>query len=431
MTDIRKVLVLGSGAREHAIAMTLQRTSTQPSEVFFSPGNAGWPDRYRHTLDVMDFRAVLNIATALKIDLVVPGPEALLCAGIVDYFRERAPEVKVFGPNRAAAKLETYKAFMKSLCSAYGIKTAEHRIVLTRIEADRAVEEFGLPVVVKANGLCAGKGVVVAKTRKETDVAINEALCLHRFGDEGHVVIIERFIPGREVSAMRFCDGHRAVRMPTARDYKRRNNNDEGPNTGGMGAFAPVSDVENAPALLAKIDLVFDLLLMAMRREGSPFHGILYCGFMVSPEGELYLLECNVRFGDPETQAVLPLLDSDLAEIMLAGCVYGGLAFAKPHWQPGAAVGVTIANTGYPDSVEHLFELIPGMAEVMQNTNSFGMLFFGSLSRDHYGDYRVGPGRMATAVGLASTHDLARQRAYALAERIAPAHMRTDVAAGV
>lgn len=429
MVDVRKVLVLGPGSREHAIVKTLQRTSKQPIEVYFSPGNSGVSDRYRHNIDIMNFKAVCDLSQAININLVVPGPEAPLCAGIVDYFGEHAPNIPIFGPCRAAARLEKYKAVMKCLCSRYGIQTADYRIVHTKIDADDAVEEFGLPVVLKANGLCGGKGVVVAKTLAEADQAIDEALRLHRFGDEGHTLVIEKFIPGREVSAMRFCDGLRAIRMPIARDYKRLKDGDEGSNTGGMGAFSPVPDIENDPALMAKIDEVFAKLLDAMRHELSPYHGVLYCGFMVTPDDELYLLECNVRFGDPETQVVLPILQSDLAEIMLASCTYGGLAnIAEPRWSNKVAVGVVVANEGYPDTVTDHFHDLTGVGEAMQVADE---LFFGSTFRDQHGIYHVTSGRMLTVVGIGDTHADARDRSYNAARLIKPGRMRNDIAFGI
>jgi len=428
-TEKLGVLVLGSGGREHALFQEFYK-SPLVGGVLVAPGNGGIPQCLRCSIDIMDFAAVLELARREGIGLIVPGPEALLCAGIVDYFAKHAPDIKVFGPNMAAAKVEGSKAFLKRICTAYDISTPDYRVVHTIYDASNVLHNWGVPIVIKADGLSSGKGVVVAKTESEAEEAIYKALTNNAFGHAGHTLVIERFVPGREVSVMAFCDGKgRAVLMPPVRDYKKAYDGDEGPNTGGMGAVCPVPDV--GTALLERIRVeIIERLLDAMCFEGSPYQGVLYAGIMVTPEGEPKLLEGNVRFGDPEGQVLLSRLKSDLAEIMLACCEPGGLSkIEAPRWSDNATVGVVVVEEPYPQAANGgaSFEKINGIPAARA---AAGNVFFGSAFKSSDGTYLSGGGRVVTIVGEGKDIAEARERAYAGASLIecVGTRYRTDIA---
>ncbi len=344
---IDKVLVIGSGAREHALARTMLRGRPGRS-VVIAPGNGGADGSAeglsRTAVDVGKVDDIVALAQRSKPDLVVIGPEAPLCAGVVDALT--AAGFVTFGPSKAAARLEASKAFIKELAARAGIPTAAFDIVRDVAAAERAIEARGAPVVVKADGLCAGKGVVVARTKEEAITAAHDMLENRVFGDAGSVVVIEECLVGREVSIHAISDGERYVLLPPARDHKRIFDGDRGPNTGGMGVVCPAADI--GPELVARIDReLIEPTLRRMREEGAPFRGVLFAGVMVTDEGPL-LLEHNVRFGDPECEAMMELIEGDLAEV-LRDAALGKLDPASLRVRSDrSAVVVIMAAEGYP-----------------------------------------------------------------------------------
>jgi len=338
-----RVLVVGSGAREHALAWGLAQAPSV-REVASAPGNPGMGALGpRHPLRADDIPGLTDLARREGFDLVVIGPEAPLVAGLADRLRERG--VACFGPGAAAARLEGSKSFAKTLMVRAGVPTAPFRVAGGVDEALAAVRELGLPVVLKADGLAAGKGVRICHDEEEARGFAWETLVAERFGAAGRRLVVEGFLEGEEVSVFALTDGERAFPLLPARDYKRLGTGDAGPNTGGMGAYAP-ADLE--PAQLQEIlDLAVHPVLAALRREGTPYSGLLYCGLMRTGDGPA-VLEYNCRFGDPETQAVIPLLASDLGQLLLE-CAQGRLG-APPVWRAQACVAVVLAAAGYPDA---------------------------------------------------------------------------------
>ncbi|MCL6594025.1 MAG: phosphoribosylamine--glycine ligase, partial [Alicyclobacillus sp.] len=340
-----RVLVLGSGAREHALVWKLAQSPRRP-QLFAAPGNPGmeaWAERV--ALSVEDAPGIAAWAVANGIDLVVIGPEAALAAGVADALRQAG--VRVFGPDRAAARLETSKAFAKQVMQAAGVPTAPFQVFADAAAAADYVRAHGAPLVVKADGLAAGKGVVVADSVDEALRAIDELMVQGRFGGAGRQVVLEEKLVGREASAMCFVDGATVVPMLPARDYKRIGDGDSGPNTGGMGAFAPVPD---APAELGMevCERIVRPVLAELAKAGLDYRGVLYVGLMLTAEGP-QVVEFNCRFGDPETQVVLPLLASDLLDVAWA-TAGGELAAVPVQWHDKAAVCVVLAAEGYPEA---------------------------------------------------------------------------------
>ncbi len=340
---MKRCLVVGGGGREHALVRALLR-SPQVEEVIAAPGNAGIAaEAGARCVDIRatDLDALVELARGAEIALVVVGPEAPLVAGLVDRFR--ACGLRVLGPVAAAAELEGSKVFCKEVLRAAGVLTAEWQ-VFTELEAARAALPDG-PVVVKADGLAAGKGVVVAADRAEADAALASMLGERRFGDAGAQVLVERRLTGEEVSVIALCDGERAVCFPPAQDHKRIGEGDTGPNTGGMGAYAPAPCLDDA-ATETVMRTVIEPVLAEMRRRGAPFHGFLYAGLMLTAEGP-YVLEFNVRFGDPEAQPLLELLASDAFDAFVAAAD-GELKPDCLRFHEGAAACVVLASAGYP-----------------------------------------------------------------------------------
>ncbi|MEN6567043.1 MAG: phosphoribosylamine--glycine ligase [Veillonellales bacterium] len=350
-----RILVIGGGGREHTLVWKLA-DSPRVEKIYCVPGNPGIGQIAECVnLDIGDNDALVRFAQNERIDLTVVGPELPLANGIVDVFA--AHNLRIFGPDRQAARIEGSKSFAKELMEKYQIPTAGFRVFTVAEEAKKYVRQHGAPVVVKADGLAAGKGVVVAMTLAEALAAVDMIMCDHAFGAAGSQVVIEDFLTGEEASLLAFTDGTTIVPMIAAQDHKRIFNGDQGPNTGGMGAYAP------APVVTAEIreQVVRDILqpaIDAMRQEGCPYCGCLYAGLIITAEGPK-VIEFNARFGDPETQVVLPLLATDLTVIMEA-CIDGQLANVDIEWRQETAVCVVLASKGYPAS-SHKGDVIDGI----------------------------------------------------------------------
>lgn len=343
-----KILLVGNGGREHALADALSRENTRV-DLIAAPGNPGIADLARIVpVNASEIPELVALAEHEAVDLVVVGPEAPLAAGLVDRLVER--RIPAFGPTKAAASVETSKADTKALMVAAGVPTARAEMHKTSATAKEAVRlRFGTPVVIKASGLAAGKGVIVCHSLRDADTAIDHILDDKVFGDAGNECLVEAFMTGEELSLFALTDGTDVMCMIPAQDHKRLHEGDEGPNTGGMGAYAPVSLGTHA-VVDECIDRVLLPTLHALRKRGTPFTGLLYAGLMLTPEGQ-QVVEFNCRFGDPETQAVLPLLDSSLLEPMLAVARGGRLREAGAfRWKSQYAVSTVVAAHGYPDA---------------------------------------------------------------------------------
>jgi phosphoribosylamine--glycine ligase len=410
---VTRVLVVGGGGREHALVRTLLRSPSRP-EVICTPGNAGIA---RDGVECVPGDDPVATARDRGIDLVVIGPEAPLVAGVVDVLS--AVGISAFGPTREAARIEGSKAYAKQLMRECGVPTAGHVLLRDREEAATHLACASYPAVLKADVLAAGKGVIVATDEREARAALDVFFGEKRFGDTQ--VVLEEFLEGEELSLLALCDGERAVPLAPAQDYKRIFDGDRGPNTGGMGSYSPVPAIDDVLAIeLAR--WVHQPIIDELRRRGSPYHGVLYAGLMMTAGGPK-VLEFNCRFGDPETQAVLPRLRSDLLELLTAATRPGGLAGVEPAWSEDWAVTVVLASRGYPESASK-GDVISGLDELDAE-----VFHAGTAERD--GEIVTAGGRVLNVTGLGATPGEARDRAYAAAERIRfdGRQMRTDIAA--
>jgi phosphoribosylamine--glycine ligase len=340
-----KILVVGSGGREHALCWAIA-ASPLCDKLYAAPGNAGIAAVAECVdLDQMDLEGLVGFATEQRIDFVVVGPEAPLVAGLVD--RLTAAGIKAFGPTAEAAMLEGSKGYLKDLCAKYGIPTAAYRRFTDAGAARAYLHEVGVPIVIKADGLAAGKGVTIATTQAEAEAAVAAALEEGVFGAAGAALVIEEFMQGEELSFFALCDGGWALPLASAQDHKRVGDGDSGPNTGGMGAYSPCA--LGTPALHRRVmEEIINPTVAAMQREGRPFTGVLYAGLMITEEGPK-LIEYNVRFGDPETQVLMLRLKSDLLPALLA-TAEGGLRHLDLRWKDETALLVVMAANGYPGS---------------------------------------------------------------------------------
>ena len=419
-----KVLVIGNGGREHALAWKLKQ-SPRVTEVIVAPGNAGTAREHgvrNAEVAASDIDGLLALAKREKVGLTVVGPEVPLVAGVVDRFRDAG--LRIFGPRAIAAQLEGSKAFAKDFLLRHNIPTSRYAVFTDLNRALAYVREHGAPIVIKADGLAAGKGVVVALTLADAELAVHDMLGAHSFGDASARVVIEEFLEGEEASYIVMSDGSHALPMASSQDHKRRDENDLGPNTGGMGAYSP------APVVTSEIEQrilreVIDPTLRGMASEGAPFIGFLYAGLMIDKNGSPKVIEFNVRFGDPETQPIMLRLKSDLVDLIDAA-LDGRLEHTKARWDARPAIGVVMAAGGYPGRVRS-GDLIAGLDKPAQADVK---VFHAGTTLDGEGRVVTAGGRVLTVCALGGDIADARARAYAAIDaiRYEGAFCRRDIA---
>jgi len=418
---VKRVLVVGGGGREHAIIRALLRSPQRP-ELLAAPGNAGIARDRIPCLDVgpEDVDGIVRAAADEQVDLVVVGPEAPLVGGVADALSDAG--IAAFGPTAAAARIEGSKTYAKELMREVGVPTASYMVLRSGKEAEAQLPCASYPAVLKADVLAAGKGVIICENEAAARAAVETFFGERRFGETE--VVLEEFLEGEELSLLALCDGERAVPMAPAQDYKRIFDGDQGPNTGGMGSYSPVPGIDReharALALVAHQPVIDEL-----RRRGTPYHGVLYAGLMMTANGPR-VLEYNCRFGDPETQAILPRLRSDLLDLLERSTRPGGLEGVTIEWSPEWAVTIVLASRGYPESSSR-GDLIRGLRSI--DSIHTELLHAGTAERD--GELVTAGGRVLNVTGIGATPGAARESAYAAADQIAfeGKQLRRDIAA--
>ncbi|MGV7209674.1 phosphoribosylamine--glycine ligase [Oxalobacteraceae bacterium A2-2] len=403
-----KILVVGSGGREHALAWKLAQ-SERVQMVYVAPGNGGTGrDARLHNLPITDLHELASFVEREHIALTVVGPETPLAGGIVNLFRSRG--LKVFGPTKEAAQLESSKDFAKAFMQRHGIPTATYQTFSDAAAAHAYVDAQGAPIVIKADGLAAGKGVVVAMSLEEAHAAVDHMLSDNAFGDAGARIVIEEFLAGEEASFIVMCDGKHVLPLATSQDHKRLKDHDEGPNTGGMGAYSPAPIV--TPSMHARVMReIINPTIAGMTKDGIPFTGFLYAGLMIDAAGNPKTLEFNCRMGDPETQPIMARLKTDLVSVM-EHAVNGTLDAVELEWDRRTAVGVVLAAAGYPDAPVK-GAVIEGIPADTAETVTFHA---GTAEVD--GKLQVSGGRVLCVVGLGDSVKLAQRQAYDAVDQI-------------
>lgn len=408
---MKNILIIGNGGREHALAWKI-RQSTTVDRLFVAPGNAGTALEEgveNVAISATDIPQLLTFAQNNAIDLTIVGPEAPLAAGIVDAFS--AAGLACFGPTQAAARLESSKAFSKNFMRKHHIPTAEYAIFTHFPDACAYLDSCSFPLVIKADGLAAGKGVLIAHNVQQAVEAVESMLSQHRFGEAGNQVLIEQFIPGQEASFIVVADGTHAIPLATSQDHKTRDNADKGPNTGGMGAYSPAPLLSDALQQKIMAQVIYPTL-KGLAAENTPYTGFLYAGIMVTPSGEPMVLEFNCRLGDPETQAILMRLQSDLVTLCTAA-LEKKLEGISLHWDKRPALGVVMAAQGYPDTypqgdaIQHL-----------PDTASPDCKVFHAGTTLENGTVKTAGGRVLCVTALGNTLEDAKKQAYAVVKKI-------------
>ncbi len=408
-----KVLVIGNGGREHALAWKLAQ-SPNVQKVYVAPGNAGThrePKVENIAIDPLDFAGLTDFVKNQHIQFTLVGPELPLVAGIVDYFTER--NLLCLGPTKACAQLEGSKAFAKDFMQRHGIPTADAKTFTNAQDAHTYIATCRFPQVIKADGLAAGKGVIIAHNRQEAEIALDAMLSEHRFGTAGNQVIIEEFIEGEEVSFIVLSDGKECIPFATSQDHKTRDDHDLGPNTGGMGAYSPAPIVTHALHQRIMNEVILPTL-QGMAKEGHPFTGFLYAGLMITPNEDIRVLEYNCRFGDPETQPILLRLQADFAQMAMAA-LEGRLAGFVPTWDPRPALGVVLAANGYPDHY-HKGDVIPTLNDIPAN-DAYKIFHAGTQLLDS--NIVTNGGRVLCVTALGDNYQDAQDKAYRIVKKVA------------
>ncbi len=414
------ILILGSGGREYSIGLSIYKENEH--QLFFMPGN-GATDTLGTNINIKDYHDLASWAKEKAIDLTIVGPEAPLVEGVVDIFK--ANNLVIFGPSAAAARLEGSKVYMKNMLKKFNVPTAAFIETNSISEANDFIDSMQIPIVVKADGLCAGKGVIIAQSKDEAKEAVSDMLNGVSFGDAGTNVVVEEFLDGYELSVFAICDGENYKVLPAAQDHKRVGNGDTGPNTGGMGAYAPTPLVDET--IYQKIeDRVIKPTLKGMKEEGAPFEGVLFIGVMVV-RGEPIILEYNVRFGDPECEILMPLLETPVSELFYKGATKD-LKNLDIKIKKEFGVGVVMASGNYPYSSSEPAEIIVDTIVDVELLNNSHISYAG-VSKDN-GKLLATGGRVLVCVGFGESIKIARDRAYALCGQVhfAGKKIRTDIA---
>ena len=405
-----KILLIGSGGREHALAWKMAR-SPRVQKVFVTPGNGGTANQKNEgieNLPISDLQELADFAKREQIAFTVVGPEAPLAAGIVDVFRNHG--LRIFGPTQLAAQLESSKDFSKAFMKRHGIPTADYQTFSNASEAHNYIDQKGAPIVIKADGLAAGKGVVVAMSLPEAHMAVDMMLSDNKLGNAGARVVIEEFLIGEEASFIVLVDGKNVVPLATSQDHKRLHDGDQGPNTGGMGAYSPAPLVTPQIHARAMREVIMPTIL-GMKADGIPYTGFLYAGLMINPDGRMKTLEFNCRMGDPETQPIMARLESDLVDA-LDKAIDGKLDEVELKWDRRIALGVVLAAHQYPDTPRS-GDRISG---IPAPTND--QIVFHAGTKIHDGNLLTSGGRVLCVVGLADTVKAAQQKAYSAVQLI-------------